>query len=409
MSDPKSTNHETNIGAFKALKALQSVGGLNWGTILLTLPLIMLVGLTTNAFQWLLERASELLVLYFYPIAPKNTLTLAERNDLHGQFTIYVSLFLLLALVFVLVIVAKRILGEKQPRVHVSTGFPAKVLMQFMSCRRVSAFSKFMMKETKKTTKSPLGQKKIVAENYHVEELLKLVSKHVRLLPYNANGFRMVSTKSKKSMPPYPEDERKNVAPRKLAYEIIDFPKQGYCSFPDKNSGNIIVRIDQLAGFFDAMPWRMNVEGLRPHIFPGGPIKALILIPSSSTAENPGSVEWLEPVKQMLYEILKQHGHTKTKIYTPDKFDKSISKTNAIDYYQLPKLVDLLYKITRHAKKTITKSEDKIVVDITSGNVLCSAAGLSFATLVDRRKVQYVSTETYTIQNYDVTHDVDLN
>lgn len=390
-------------GAFSALKALQSVGGLRADTIILTLFLVVLVGLFTDSSVWLLTTIGQAAAVRLNP-DPLSPTVLADATK---WYSLYIISALLVFYICFLVWSARKRLGEIQPRVHVTTGYPAHVLTMFVSNGNLGLVKDFLEKEdvgilNDRSLSGGIKNLAIAKQNHLIGEMLKLVTTHVRLLDYDENGKRCISKGNQNWSPP-------DLNSRKSAYELINIKKNNATSLTIKDiqGTNVSVSPEQLSTFFNAMPWRMNVEGLRAHIFPRWNLHTVVLVPS------PQSKIWLDPVSTMLRGFLTQSKHSKTKVVSPCCFGRDICDANlgmkeAYDYFDLSSLVDLLYKITRYAKITYGFSEDKIIVDITSGSVICSAAGLSFATLVDRRKVQYVNTGTYKIENYDVTHDVDL-
>ena len=82
--------------------------------------------------------------------------------------------------------------------------------------------------------------------------------------------------------------------------------------------------------------------------------------------------------------------------FSPDK---------GVFFEDMDAAIHLLFELYRTLKEE-GYEEDDIMVDITGGKALSSIAGAAFAVLTRGRKFQYVDTNNYDVNSFDVYHDI---
>jgi hypothetical protein len=343
--------------AYRALKALQSVGGLYWLTILWFVLLATLVAMIATeihdlvraAFQWATAR-----------------LGLASMALTAIRLAVIALVFM--GVVGLLVWQARKRLAEARPKVLVGEPAGAVGIIMFLSTPNL-----FNLKDC---WKDAGGQG--ISDEDMFRKFVAAAAKHVRLVPYANHPGTAVTP-----------------AGLKQAFAI-----DGPISDPS-------VTEPGLRMFFEKFNWRMNVEALRHHAGADRPLREVILIPSSGAG---GSVKWLAEAKNLLSSMLDRSGAGNVAVRNCDEVNLAENRRlpQAISYEDVEGLVDALYDLTLAVKRRHHCGERDVLVDITSGKGLNSAAGLAFAALVEDRRVQYVDTESLKVMTFDVTHEVDL-
>ncbi|WP_377295395.1 hypothetical protein [Rhizobium sp. SG2393] len=394
-----------NREAHLALKALQSVGGLNWKTICWFVGLVVIVNLISTMIEPLilpildglwtlassLARSLGLWAVESYPgagaISASPAAPVADPA-VDSPFGLLVLRFGLLLFVFLAIVwklrrLAARDLSEMRPVVHFGPPNNARVVTMFLS----------VPGHMQTAEQAQAGM------DAYKDEVMAM-ARHVRLLTDADSSRRIVQQRSALAGENVPPPDRDTV--RKAAYAVTGL---------DNDAG----RRDAISARFSArnFNWRMNIEALRPHILGNSRLRRIIVIPSLPVgAASIGSIDVMPVFRDFLGEFLKHHDMGDVRVMTPDELEIPGYRTGmrlpqAVQYESMPDLVEILYRVNTHFLTVHGYRDEDILVDITSGKALCSAAGMAFATLVDRRHVQYVDTNTFAVRSYDVTHDVD--
>ena len=365
--------NESSHKAYRALKALQSVGGLHGQTIRWFIGLIILLGMLSGLL------ADTLPMILKWIVYGTSTLFCNigsfQRPSEDPRLLITTSIIIGLLLFFIIHALRKLAfhhLSELRPTVVITAPSTATSIVMFLSTPNFFVLSKRGLDLTE--------------DSFPI--YLKSLRQRLRLISYE---------RSKKTLLENDREDTDEGSVRREAFIIHDPENEDEPSSED------------LRQFFKHVNWRMNIEALRPHIQDGSPLKQIVIIPSSGSK---GSIAYLNDFKSLIQSLLHFQGLENVSIEGCG--DIAISSTNnlrlpdSVPYEDVKGVVDILYEVTLFARRKFQCSERDVLVDITSGKALNSAAGLAFAALVEGRKVQYVDTETLKVSCFDVTHEVDL-
>jgi hypothetical protein len=135
-------------------------------------------------------------------------------------------------------------------------------------------------------------------------------------------------------------------------------------------------------------PWRMNMEALAHH---QKYLREVVLIESSGDG---GSRAARAKFNALLVRLWPD---AKARVRTQGDFDPELD--NGADYFDLEKMVRVVDDIVRTLLEEGI-ADHELIVDITSGPKIVTAAGSAVA-IADRRRFQYVDTHTYEVVAFE--------
>jgi hypothetical protein len=390
--------------SWQAIKALQSVGGLQKRVIFWFIILVVLVnvlsGWLQNFVTTLLEPAQT--------SAPAN----CAQGLLQGLYCKIVNdprwlnftmLVVVLFILFVCVGCLRKRAIKSLPEVRpiVSTKHPESpvVLVLFLSTPNLKSMSGAGMPEDLALEGlAKLGLQPPDTRN-PFREMLGVIGSHIKVSRakkhdlFSVPGLRVKSSKAA------------TLSPREIEINTL----------------------------FATCNWRMMVDGIRPYLEANSNLREIIFIPSSDGrrfngydangkelySPNNGSVHNVEEAKAFVELIIRSNGfavgHDKPNgIWVRScgelKHRSAEEKVFApsVDYGNLKQMTDMLYEITREVRARHRCQEQDILVDNTSGTVIASVSAAAYSTLVENRRFQYVNTTSYETLTFDVTHQFDL-
>lgn len=426
----RSTSPEQR-GAFQAIKALQSVGGLQWTVIGWVLALIILINLISGWLQGIIDDWVGQGFSAFWDYCK-------EKPE---NFT---SILLLVVVVTLFIAAVERLrrraekgIAERRPRVDDKAPAAPIAIIMFLSTPSLRAefeVTENLLISPPRTESDPAKEtqgnmdenNKNITEYQKIQRFTAFISTYIKFKP---------GKEHKKIV--FPD----SVFAKNATNTSQVGPQNETIPIEEDSKNNTSSLSDQVNVAYAKFNWRMNIESLKHYARDGGNLRDIIIIPSTDAQKSdgfdtdgnvkyktfPGSCHWLAEAKHFIRLVLQNNGIAISDGHGPGIRLRGCGEIDlpaaagsppgsqmirrlpeAIDYTNMEQLVDALYELNAAMRAEHRCAEQDILVDITSGTVMTSAAGMAFATLVKNRRVQYVNTNSHEVRTYDVTHEFDL-
>ncbi len=138
--------------------------------------------------------------------------------------------------------------------------------------------------------------------------------------------------------------------------------------------------------------WRMLLEAIAYHL-KDNHLEKVVLLPS------PETVKEMDRLRE-LYRVISDNS---VDIIAAGDLSDDSEWTNGVHYEKARDLRDCLHYVYEQLKKRHGYLTEDIIVDITSGQKVCSSVATAMSLTADRQ-FQYISTHDYKVKTFNISY-----